>query len=175
MLAPNETIFLDDSKGYAAAYLKMMPIRTPDLQNFVEGLLKVIDLRIKIFNQIGFPDGSLIRSLNSDYFTLIYDFFNELAIRGVMGLSKPFEMRKSLELDLSTMILYFIILESEDNRDLLKCSNIENISKLLKFLYLDVNLICSYQTCLTTEEFIEENAPFLHLFISKIEPLNERP
>lgn len=161
----------ETAKAYANSYSRINRINTREIREFTTGFKQVVTYRVMAYQQIGVDDQNLLSPVTETIFQPIYDFFDEIEEHMKTGvlLSEYKDNRPIFKIDLPTMSLYTMLLESNNKRLGFAAADDDFMSEALKIVHQETYSTCSYQTFFTETDFVEENMLKLKLFLFKID------
>lgn len=169
----------DTAKAYAKSYSSINKTCTKDLTKFTDAFRAVVAMRLMAYASLGVDDGNLLSPpVTENTFQPIYRFFDDFEEKH--GGSYAFESlgnRNHFKIDLPTMILYTMLLESNNKREGFFAFGIMDssfINEVLRIVYQETNNVCSYQTFFPESNFIVENNHKLLLFLCDVSMMNQR-
>ncbi len=162
----------DTAKSYAKSYSSINKTCAKDLTNFTDAFRAVVAMRLMAYASLNVDDGNLLSPpVTEKTFQPIYNFFDEFEERH--GGSYAFESlgnRNHFKIDLPTMILYTMLLESKNKREGFAFGIMDSsfMNEVLRIIYQETNNVCSYQTFFSESNFIVENNHKLALFLCDV-------
>lgn len=168
-------IYTDDgsisktTRVYAKRYAQLMPTKTNDLLKFSTPFEKVIEERSFISQGLENNEENLF---GEDYrlaLMMLHGFFEEMEIvnRRSPGTQKYL-------IDLPSMILYSMILESKTKRTWFESFDSNAIMAALKEIHHQCVELCSYQIQYDEQTFVLEHKSDLKLFVSFLQETQSR-
>lgn len=157
----------ETARAYADLYKKINALRTLNEDEFNNALLNVLTLRAIVYENLGVHDGNLLIPIHLNGLKQIHVFFKEVEeyIKTRMPIPNYVDKSIELRLDLPTMILYSMVLESDNKRKGFAGAGELFIKRVLKVVHQEVKSICPYQVLFSEEDFIEENYGKILVFI----------
>ncbi|HRO86101.1 MAG TPA: hypothetical protein PK110_14855 [Niabella sp.] len=161
----------ETAKAYANSYSRINKIGTRDIREFTNAFMQVATYRVMAYQQIGVDDQNLLSPISETIFQPIYNFFNEIEeqMKAGVPLSEYKDNRPLFKVDLPTMTLYTMLLESNNKRLGFAAADDDFMTEALKVVYQETNAGCSYQTLFTETDFMEENMLKVKLFLFNID------
>lgn len=161
----------DTSRAYALSYSRIIRQKTKDLEEFNNALNQVISIRELAYKKIGVNDQNLLIPASTNGVNAIYrilDPIDEEAKSNSDISEEDYSLLISfLRLDLPTMVLYAMLLESNIKRQGFAAADSEFLEEALRTLYSETYKICPYQTMFSEDDFLIANTDKVKLFLSK--------
>ena len=157
----------ETAKTYATSYSKLLSRKTTNIVEFNEAFIQVIMFRVAAYERFEINDKNLLSPITNNILNPIYDFFAEMEKHIKAGLD-PIEYvdnSTKFKMDLPTMILYTMMLESNNKRTGFAAADLDFMNESLKVIHQESNLACPYQSFFTETDFIQENNRKVKLFL----------
>lgn len=138
----------DTARAYATSFARIVTERTNKPEAFNNGLYMTIMYRIRVMEQLETTEGNLLLPLNTKGVDEIHRLFD---------LEEPFE-DMPFKLDLPTMTLYAMLLESPLYRRGFAEMNATEVLYPLGIIYEEIYKICPYQSIIKRLAFDLENS-----------------
>ncbi len=161
----------ETARAYSNSYKNLNNIRTVNEDEFNNSFLTVINFRIVAYESIGIDGGNLLIPIRLNGLNKIHAFFNEMEvyIKTEIPESEYIDKSIGLRIDLPTMILYSMILESNNKRIGFAGAREQFMRMALKIVHQEVKTVCPYQVLFSEDDFIEENYPKIYAFIHDVD------
>lgn len=154
------------TQTFANCYSSATSKKTTSRDEFNSVFARIIDERIAICERLGINDTNLL--INN-----IEDAFQKLVfiVQGIEVLKED-KSRDSNHflVDLPTMILYTMLLESKTKRDWFALFKPPIMKAALKEIHHQCYSLCSHQTLFSEESFIKDNEQKVKVFLYEIDP-----
>jgi hypothetical protein len=149
----------DTARAYATSFARYVTEKTDNLNNFNSAFLITLMHRALVFEQTGNTTGNLLLPIHT---------------KGVDEVHRLFDLVNQnndikYKLDLPTMILYSMLLESASYREGFAGMINGDIQIALGIIHQEIKEICPYQVLIGEDDFIYFNSMVSQSFLIKVD------
>lgn len=161
----------ETAKTYANSYARINKVATRDKQQFDTAFKQVILFRVLAYEKFSVDDKNLLQPFKENILQPIYSFFDEIEeqMKNNISAFEYTDNRPVFQVDLPTMALYTMLLESNNKRMGFAGADEDFMFEALKVIHQEAKAECAYQSFFTEADFIEENMMKLKLFLFNVD------